>query len=186
MQSPPGLKSMRWPSSIQPDISLRLTPSTPTVSLSLRPASAAFSTRTSAIETSSQCVRNGANISLLEFQTHCDITPALFDSTGLSVAYSVPIFDAKGEEKIGVISARLRFDRLSSFIQNRVVAGGAAQVFFVTDAGEYFSETINAGTEPPPIPVTELRDIVRPLIGRSTSQVFTRRADKYLAVFPLE
>lgn len=133
-----------------------------------------------------KCLRNGADTSVLEFQTKCDITPALFDSTGLSVAYSVPIFDPTTKARLGVLSARLRFDRLSEFIQGRVVAGGAAQVFFVTDDGAYFSETINAGSAPPPIPVPELREIVRPLIGAATSRVMKRRTDKHLILFPLE
>ncbi len=133
-----------------------------------------------------KCLRNGVNTSVLEFQTHCDITPAFFDSTGLSVAYSVPVFDPKGGAKIGVISARLRFDRLSSLVLGRVVGAGAAKVYLVTDAGAYFSEAINAVKEAPPIPVNELRDIIRPLIGGQISQVLTQRADKYMMVIPLK
>jgi PAS domain S-box-containing protein len=129
------------------------------------------------------CLRNNSSTRALEFQTHCDITPALFDSTGLSVAYSVPVIDPLGGAKLGVISSRLRFERLTAFIDDRAIAGGAARAYFVTDAGAYFSEAINSGREHPPVPANELREIVRSGPGEPEPKAATRRGDKYLAVF---
>lgn len=131
------------------------------------------------------CLRNDANGSVLEFQTHCDITPAFFDSTGLSVAYSLPVIDPKTGAKLGVISSRLRFERLSGLIKDRTMAGGSATAYFITDAGGYFSEEINSGREKPPVPVGELHEIVHPLLGDATLKQVTRRGDKYLATFSL-
>jgi PAS domain S-box-containing protein len=132
------------------------------------------------------CLNNNSVSSILEFQTHCDITPAFFDSTGLSVAYSVPVIDPKNGAKLGVISSRLRFERLSVLIKDRTISGGSASAYFITDVGGYFSEAINSGREQPPVPVTELREIVRPLLGDATLKQVTKHADKYLATFSLQ
>jgi PAS domain S-box-containing protein len=131
------------------------------------------------------CLRNDSNAPILEFQTHCDITPALFDSTGLSIAYSVPVINPQTHEKLGALSSRMRFDRLSSLIDNQSIAGGAARAYFITDAGAYFSEDINCGKTQPPIPVSELKDIVTRTLGDAASKTITQRADKYLAIFSL-
>ncbi len=132
------------------------------------------------------CLRNSSTSPVLEFQTHCDITPAFFDSTGLSVAYSVPIIDPSNGAKIGVISSRLRFERLGALIEGRTIAGGSAKAFFVTDAGEYFSEAINSGREHPPVPVVELRNVVRSILSDPAAKTITKRADEYLAIFSLQ
>jgi len=132
------------------------------------------------------CLRNNSNAPVLEFQTHCTITPSFFGSTGLSVAYSVPVINPQDGAKIGVISSRLRFERLSGLIEGQPLAGGSARAYFITDAGGYFSEAINSGREQPPVPVTELRDIVRPILKDTESKTVTKRADKYLAIFSLQ
>ena len=129
------------------------------------------------------CLRNASKSSILEFQTHCDITPAFFDSTGLSVAYSVPVVDPTTGQNLGVVSARLRFERLSSLIEHRTLGGGAVRAYFITDAGGYFSESINSGRETPPVPVSELRGIIQSDSTGTGPQAVTRRLDKYLAVF---
>jgi signal transduction histidine kinase len=131
------------------------------------------------------CLRNSTTAPTLEFQTHCNITPALFDSTGLSVAYSVPVINPQNGAKLGVISSRLRFERLSSLIENRAIAGGSARAYFITDAGDYFSEAINSGREQPPVPVAELRDIAPPVLRDGAVQAVIHRGDKYLALFSL-
>jgi PAS domain S-box-containing protein len=131
------------------------------------------------------CMRNTSNARALEFQTHCNITPAFFGSTGLSVAYSVPVINPRDGAKVGVISTRLRFERLSGFIEGQPIAGGSAKAYFITDAGGYFSEAINSGREQPPVPVAELRDILRPILNGAESKMVTKRADKYLAIFSL-
>ncbi len=131
------------------------------------------------------CLRNNSSAPILEFQTHCNITPAFFDSTGLSVACSVPVIDPQNGGKLGVISSRLRFERLSVLIEGRALAGGSVRAYFVTDAGGYFSEAINSGRELPPVPTAELRDIVGPDARDAASKAVIKRQDKYLAVFSL-
>jgi PAS domain S-box-containing protein len=132
------------------------------------------------------CLRNDSSARILEFQTHCAITPAFFDSTGLSVAYSVPVINPENSTKLGVISSRLRFERLSDLIKDRAISGGLARAYFITDAGNYFSEAINSGREQPPVPVTELRDIVRQIPGGTATRTMIKRADKYLAIFSVQ
>jgi len=131
------------------------------------------------------CLINSSRARVLEFQTHCTMTPALFGSTGLSVAYSVPVINPQNGAKLGVISSRLRFERLSGLIEGLPIAGGSAKAYFITDAGGYFSEAINSGREQPPVPVTELRNTLRPILKNTESSTVTKRADKYLAIFSL-
>ncbi len=116
-----------------------------------------------------QCVKNSSRQEILEFQTGCDITPALFDSSGLSVAHSVPLYDAAGVQ-VGVVSTRMRFDRLTSLIDGRSFAGGERSIWFVTDDGRYFDEALNAGGDPP-VPHDDLSVITQPLVRRSTECV---------------
>ncbi|MFT3686180.1 MAG: ATP-binding protein [Phycisphaerales bacterium] len=129
------------------------------------------------------CVKNDAADDVLEFQTHCDITPAFFDSSGLSIACSVPVFDPVSKQRIGVASARLKFDRLTELLRHHALQTAGGTVHFVTDEGGYFSESINGGRERPPIPQHDLAAMVNTgNAGRS----ITRWNDKLVAVFPLQ
>lgn len=95
-----------------------------------------------------RCVTNNAAEEVLEYQRNCDITPALFDSSGLSVAHSLPVHDTNGD-RLGVISTRMNFDRISSLICDTKLLGGAGQLWFVSDDGGFFDEKINSGAQPP-------------------------------------
>jgi signal transduction histidine kinase/CheY-like chemotaxis protein len=130
-----------------------------------------------------KCARNNAASEVLEFQTTCDITPALFGSTGLSVAYTVPVIEKRSGEKVGVASARLKFDRITELVKGRSLGRGEGTIQFVTDQGEYFSEAINGGTAEPPVPTADLAMMIHP--GSSKSQSVSRWHDKLVAVFPL-
>ncbi len=130
-----------------------------------------------------KCLRTTVSQPLLEFQTRCDITPALFDSTGLSVAYSVPIIDPASGLRIGVVSSRMRFDRLTRLISNRQFAGPAGSTEFITDEGKYFSEEINSGQRPPPIPPAQLAGMVAPLSAGRLNYCFTQRDHDYVSLF---
>ncbi len=132
----------------------------------------------------SQCVSNDSTKEVLEFQTHCDITPAFFDSTGLAVAHSVPVFDPETHLKIGVVSTRLRFERISSLIESNA-ANQCGTVYFVTDQGSYFSETINSGSNPPPVDSDELKAIVSPIVLGHSDYSQVVRNDKSLGMFRL-
>lgn len=132
-----------------------------------------------------RCVRNDAAGSILEFQTTCDITPAFFDSTGLSIAYSVPVQDPSTGKKIGVVSSRLKFNRLSDLLENRVICGVKGSAQFVTDKGQYFSEAINGGREKPPVETSVLAGLVSPLSQGKLDYSFTQHAGRYLCLFRL-
>lgn len=105
------------------------------------------------------CRINDTVVEALEFQTTCDITPAFFDSTGLSIAHSVPIFTDSGE-LLGIVSTRVRFDRLSDVIEGRKFADGKASFMFITESGEYFDESVNAGSQPP-VPFEVIQDALK-------------------------
>ena len=132
-----------------------------------------------------RCVRNDADRSVLEFQTTCDITPAFFDSSGLSVAYSVPVLDPATHQRLGVVSSRLRFERISALVAGHAVAGGAGSAHFVTDSGGYFDEAINRGEIAPPISAVELAPVLASLISTSSSRVSIQRGDDLVNVFRL-
>ncbi len=136
------------------------------------------------------CLKNTASEGVLEFQTQCDITPALFDSSGLSVAYSVPIYDNDGVTQIGVASSRLRFDRLSRLIDNRKRVRNGPCIYFVTENGGFFDEGINSGKSVPPIDSQTLAGMAKPLLTNRVESTFapyeTNRGQRmYAAITPL-
>lgn len=133
-----------------------------------------------------KCARNESNDAALEFQTTCDITPAFFDSSGLSVAYSVPVFDPDTGEKLGVASARLRFERVTDLIRSRTADDPNCVIEFVTDRGEYFSEEIASGRSAPPVRVDELSVIVASAAKAHDGYRFVRHADSFLSLFQLQ
>ncbi len=132
----------------------------------------------------SRCVSNDSTEEVIEFQTHCDITPSFFDSTGLAVAHSVPIFDPETQLKIGVVSTRLRFERISSLIESKA-NNKYGTVYFVTDQGSYFSEAINSGSNPPPIDSDDLKAIVAPIVLGHSDYSQVVRNEKSLGMFRL-
>ncbi len=122
------------------------------------------------------CLNNAAKKEVLEFQTNCDITPAFYDSSGLSVAHSIPVFGGNGIQ-IGLVSTRLRFERISSLISNRQIANGLGAAHFVTDSGAFFDEHLNRGGTPP-IPRSDLAAITLPLANGNAHQLTIEREDK--------
>ncbi|MCW5769478.1 MAG: response regulator [Phycisphaeraceae bacterium] len=132
-----------------------------------------------------QCVKNDADRQVLEFQTSCDITPALFDSPGLSVAYSVPVRDTASGERLGVASSRLRFERLTELVARSAIDGVNCSLELVTDRGTYFSEDISSGRALPPVPPDALAAIVAPLVSDTVDYAFTKYGEDYVVVFRL-
>ncbi|MCX5688783.1 MAG: PAS domain S-box protein [Planctomycetota bacterium] len=128
------------------------------------------------------CVRNESLSEVLEFQTSCDITPALFDSSGLSVARSVPVLNRSGV-RIGVLSTRLRFERFSQLLSGERIAGGEGTAWFVSDQGMIFDEDVNAGRRPPPIAASQLKSVVSPFTASATMHTVMERADGYCGLF---
>ena len=132
-----------------------------------------------------KCIRDTTDDEALEFQTKCDITPALFDSSGLSIAYSVAVKDEATGAKIGVTSSRLCFKRLTDLIAYHGSDVRKYSIDFINDQGSYFSEEINGGLAAPPIAPRQLAKIVEPLVAGKTKATFSRLGDKYLLVFRL-
>ncbi len=129
----------------------------------------------------SRCVNNDSHNEVLEFQTTCDITPAFFNSSGLSVAHSVPVVDKHGKQ-LGVVSTRLRFERISTLIANRRIADGLGSAHFVTDLGGFFDESMNSGASPP-VSRKDLAAITSPLASGNAIQLTIDRDDKIHVLF---
>ncbi|MBX3390608.1 MAG: PAS domain S-box protein [Phycisphaeraceae bacterium] len=128
-----------------------------------------------------RCARNGERAEALEFQTSCDITPAFFGSSGLSVAHSQAVYGADGRQ-IGIVSTRLRFERITALSRERPIAGGNGSVRFVSDHGAFFDEATNRGATPP-IPAGELSEIIAPLVHGQASEVLVDRDGTTHALF---
>ncbi len=127
------------------------------------------------------CVNSNSSTDVFEFQSMCDITPAIFDSSGLSMAHSVPVVDDTGS-RIGVVSTRMRFERISHLIARRTFAQGRGVAHLITDAGTFFDEGINAGAVPP-VPAIELKPLITPILRGETQSVSFERNGVYHAVF---
>ena len=129
------------------------------------------------------CLRDESASEMLEFQTECDITPILFDSSGLAVAYSVPVKDPVTGERLGVLSARMRFERLTGLIRDCTVADGEGSCYFVSDSGRVFDERINSGTAVPPVNPQRLRSLIASLVGNGETRITFDGAAGYLGLF---
>lgn len=130
------------------------------------------------------CVGNTAAEEVLEFQTTCDITPALFQSSGLSVAHSVPVV-GEGGKRLGVVSTRLRFERVTELVGSRSIAEGNAGVRFVTDRGGFFDEALNRGGVAP-IPAAELAAIAAPLSSGRVAMITVEREGMWHGLFRMK
>ncbi|MBL8745862.1 MAG: response regulator, partial [Phycisphaerae bacterium] len=112
-------------------------------------------------------------------------TPAFFDSTGLSIAYSSPVIDPSSGELLGVISSRLKFERIRNLDASKLHRDSGRSVEYVTDHGTYFSEAINSGRQLPPVPPDELAIIVKPLVDGEAHSTFVHNGNRYLSLFRL-
>lgn len=102
------------------------------------------------------CLRADISRPALEFQLHCDFTPALNNSVGLSVAYSVPVNDPQTGARLGVVSARLWFERLLAVLPTFRTNTAAV---FVAENGEVFEESVNPRGSTFPIPPTVVQEM---------------------------
>lgn len=127
------------------------------------------------------CVRNKADHEVLEFQTTCDFTPRLFGSTGLSVALTTPVNNARGE-RIGAVSTRLRFERIRDRVQLGAFEEDGNRIWFVSDHGEYFDEGVNGGTVVPPIPASELGELLTAFDSASQTTLGFERDGRVLSL----
>ena len=107
-----------------------------------------------------ECLNNENKNPALEFQTTCKLTSTYYDATGIAVAYSLPVIDKITNERIGVISTRMRFERIVKLLGNQKIALGKGQIYFITDNGGYFDEKINNKSQQPPIAQKKLAQIM--------------------------
>ncbi len=129
------------------------------------------------------CLTNDYQESVLEFQTQCDFTPALFNSSGLSVAYSVPVYS--NGEKVGLISSRMNFNRISNLIIDGKFIQQGNQIHLISDHGSYFSENINSGNNGAPIPQEKLANMITPITKQHTDELLLKWNNDYLFILPL-
>jgi len=124
---------------------------------------------------------NQSDAPQIEFQTQCDFTPALFDSSGLSVALSAPVKNAKGD-KVGVVSTRLNFKRIFDIIASVLSSKSFdGDLFLVSDKGNYFSEEINSGYQSAPVAADRIRSLTaQAKITADTPLSFTEEGNAYL------
>gem|GEM_PF-582955 len=130
------------------------------------------------------CLNNSSGSELLEFQMSCDITPALFDSVGLAVAHSVPVYDNDGVQ-LGVLSTRMRFERLEALLGSRQTSGSKLSTYFVGEDGRFFDEALqrNRGWPVPP-------EIISPIAAslQSTGNAYTvfESGENFHALFGMQ
>ncbi len=98
---------------------------------------------------------------VVEFQSDCEFTRILWDSAGLSVAFSAPVRDRESGERLGVVTARARFER----IERALAAQGAAglEVMLVAQDGRVLDESAQRGVRRAPLGGAELAALVAPL-----------------------
>jgi len=97
------------------------------------------------------CLTDTSDKARMEFQTKCDFTPPIFGSSGLSVAFSAPIRDAKSLERLGVVSTRLNFKRITELAQDNSFVRAGNSVYMISDTGKFFDEDINSGKVAAPL-----------------------------------
>ncbi len=120
----------------------------------------------------STCLRGTTLKPALQFQLKCDFTPALIDSVGLSVAYSVPVVDPDALEdgkpqRLGLISVRMWFERLLELLPE---SDPNTQVVYVSDTGKVFEESINPRGGPFQIPPEKVREMLALLDSNGESR----------------
>ncbi|QQE12934.1 response regulator [Planctomycetota bacterium] len=132
-----------------------------------------------------ECLTNTETMEQIEFQFECRIAPVLFDSAGLSIAVSVPVFKPDTSERIGVVSTRLRFNRINQLILAEHFLNEGNSIYFITDDGQYFSESIMSGEAIPPVDAQQLEDLIAPLVEQDADDLLARSDDFYLNIFSL-
>ncbi len=117
------------------------------------------------------CLRDASRTESIEFQLTCDITPAFFDSSGLSVAISIPIII--DGVRVGLVSSRMRFSRLTRLLEASIgVVGGR---WFVGDDGRFFDESINASLVGAPLDEQALIPALQGLRQGTTDTILVER-----------
>jgi signal transduction histidine kinase/CheY-like chemotaxis protein len=98
---------------------------------------------------------------VIEFQADCEFTRILWDSAGLSVAFSAPVRDRETGERLGIVTARARFDRIERALASQDATG--LEVMLVAQDGRVLDESMQRGTRRAPLGSAELVALVAPL-----------------------
>jgi len=128
------------------------------------------------------CLKNDTTGSLVEFQTECDFTPALFDSSGLSVAVSDDIVDAKSGKKLGVVSIRINFEKVLNLVESNRKGFPDMSVYLISGEGGYFDEGINAGKAEPPMTKERLQEYLTNFGKPYVQNIFIDEEDFHIKV----
>ena len=91
----------------------------------------------------SSCLHSDSPVPVLEFQTACDFTRILWNSTGLSVACSAQVIDEASGRCIGLVTTRVRFDRIQSLIEREESPG--IDLVIVDGQGRALDEHVQRG-----------------------------------------
>jgi PAS domain S-box-containing protein len=133
-----------------------------------------------------RCTKDSGSPQLLEFQTQCDISPAFFDSSGVSVAYSVAVKEPSSARPLGVLSSRLRYQRLQALLDKWEVADGEGSARFITDSGEFLEEPAEGSQPGSSLGASEFPAMAALLAGTGGLQALVRRPGHFLGLFRLE
>ncbi len=98
---------------------------------------------------------------VVEFQADCEFTRILWDSAGLSVAFSAPVRDRESGKRLGTVTARTRFDRIERALASQDTTG--LEVMLVAQDGRVLDESMQRGTRRAPLGNAELVALVAPL-----------------------
>jgi signal transduction histidine kinase/ActR/RegA family two-component response regulator len=129
------------------------------------------------------CVRGDGSRTVLEFQTDCEFTRALWDSAGLSVACSAPVVDPSTGRRLGAVSSRMRFERIAGLLDAGSVPGAA--VLVVGEDGRVFDEGVQRGERAAPVRRESLAALVTPLRTGDANSAFVSVGDRVAAAYPL-
>ena len=113
------------------------------------------------------CLNATRGTRALEFQFKCDFTPALHGSDGLSVAYTVPVFNPTSGQQLGLISCRLWFDRILEVLPP---PGSVIGAVFVGDSGEVFRERGQPSPKAFAIPPKVVKEMISQLDDSGDAQ----------------
>ncbi len=132
------------------------------------------------------CLTNTYSRFVMEFQTHCDFTPLYFDSSGLSVAFSSPVYDPDNGAKIGLVSTRMNFQRLTDLNLKGQFTKFGNRVCYVSDRGKIFDEEINSGKAAAPLSADVLQKLLKSLQMGQVQEVLLPHDSHYLYLFNTE
>ena len=131
----------------------------------------------------SACLHSDSPVPILEFQTSCDFTRILWDSTGLSVACSAQVIDETTGRCIGLVTTRIRFERIEALIDSEETPG--IDLVIVDGTGHALDEHAQRGEVGITIPTTALAGLVGSLEGSEAQCSSVSTSGQMACAFPL-